>query len=88
MKGNYTMNNIKLWLSVKEFAPFYGRTTRAIYEQIRTNGFPFKYRRTRGDSGSILISAHDAGLVTAQAEIQARTVIANRASDSTCEAAK
>ncbi len=57
------MKRIKLWLSVKEFAPYYGRTEKAIYEQIRTGGFPFDYRRTRGDSGLILISARDVGLV-------------------------
>ena len=56
----------KHWLTVKEFAPHYGRKPSAIYEQIRTGGFPFVYRRTRGDSGMILISARDFGLIPEQ----------------------
>ena len=54
----------KLWLTVKETAPLLGRSEKAIYEQIRTGGFPFAFRRSRGDSGAIYISARDIGLVT------------------------
>jgi helix-turn-helix protein len=53
----------KLWLTVKETAPLLGRKPSAIYEQIRTGGFPFAYRRARGDSGAIYISARDLGLI-------------------------
>jgi hypothetical protein len=57
------MQNTKLWLTVKEFAPFYGKKPSAIYMQIARGRFPFRYRRCNGDSGSILISARDAEVV-------------------------
>lgn len=53
----------KLWLSVKETAPLVGRKPKAIYEQIRIGSFPFEFRRSRGDSGAIYISARDIGLL-------------------------
>jgi hypothetical protein len=56
----------KLWLTVKETAPLVGRSEKAIYEQIRTGGFPFIVRRSRGDSGAIYISARDVGLIPEQ----------------------
>lgn len=49
------------WLTVKEFAPFYGKSESAIYEEIRTGGFLFEYRQN-GKCRSILISARDYGL--------------------------
>lgn len=56
----------KLWLTVKETSPLIGRSEKAIYEQIRTGGFPFTIRRSRGDSGAIYISARDVGLIPEQ----------------------
>ena len=52
----------KLWLSVKEAAPILDRTDKAIYEQIRTGGFPFEYKQTR-KGAPIYISARDIGLI-------------------------
>jgi len=56
----------KLWLTVRETAPLLGRSEKAIYEQIRTGGFPFDVRRGRGDSGAIYISARDIGAIPEQ----------------------
>lgn len=58
------MNATKLWLSVKETAPLLGKSPKNIYDQIRLGSFPFAYRRGRGDSGAIYISARDIGLIT------------------------
>lgn len=64
------MSTLKLWLSVKEFAPLYGRKPAAIYMQIARGRFPFVYRRCNGDSGTILISARDVGAIPPTAEPQ------------------
>ena len=50
----------KLWISVREAAPIYGRSEKAIYEQIRTGKFPFVIRRA---GSAIYISARDIGLI-------------------------
>lgn len=72
------MQTMKLWLSVKEFAPYYGKKPGAIYEDIRQGRFPFAYRRGRGDSGSILISARDAGVIPPTTDVV--TALAGKAS--------
>ena len=50
----------KLWLTVREVAPIYGRSEKAIYEQIRMGKFPFVFRRA---GSAIYISARDIGLI-------------------------
>lgn len=60
------MNAKKLWLSVREAAPLVGRTPKQVYDLIRLGSFPFAYRRSRGNSGAIFISARDLGLIPEQ----------------------
>jgi len=60
------VEGLRLWISVKKTAALTGRKEKAIYEQIRTGRFPFKYRRA---GRAILISALDIGLVEANEKL-------------------
>jgi len=62
MEGD-KLNMQKLWLSVRETAPLLGKSPKNIYDQIRLGSFPFVYRRGRGNSGAIYISARDLGAI-------------------------
>jgi len=78
--GGQILSTRKTWLTVRETAPLLGRSEKAIYELIRTGAFPFVYRRGRGDSGAIYISARDLGALpeARKEEAQERATIETR----------
>lgn len=57
----------RTFIRVSEAALALGTTSGAIYEQIRTHTFPFRYRRA---GRSIWISAHDLELIPPKSEAE------------------